>query len=308
MNSPVPLVTVVVPCHRGGPYLREAVNSVREQSITNWELVVVSDGSVDDFSDIEGSDRRIRVFRQPNRGVSIARNVGVRLARAELIALLDEDDRMLPELLSKQLAAMVDDDVALCHTQFEFIDETGRVTKVGHSNDAQYRDLLRGDGRIRLSSAMLRKSVFFDLGGFNPLLPLAQDLDFFFRVARFYRIAFIPEVLAQYRIHGSNTQANERSGGPESRHILRSHLFLATAKGEIENIRAIRRGLSIIPSDRGARAIGRVIEARDHHRRFELIRAYVRALIVAPQVTLLLTLRGWRSHELRTSPEKVDTI
>jgi glycosyltransferase involved in cell wall biosynthesis len=304
VNSPVPLVTVVVPSYRGGPFLREAVNSVREQSISNWELVVVSDGSVDDFSDIEGSDTRIRIFRQPNRGVSVARNVGVRLARAENIALLDEDDRMLPELLSKQLAAMADDDVGLCHTQFEFIDETGRVTKVGHSTDAQYRDFLRGDGQIRLSSAMLRKSVLFDLGGFNPLLPLVQDLDLFYRVARFHRVAFIPEVLAQYRIHGSNTQANERSGGRELRRILRSHLYLAEAKGETENIRAIRHGLSIIPSDRGSRAIGRVIEARTHHRRLELVRAYLGALIIAPRATLRLTLRVWRTHELRASPDK----
>ncbi|MGP8009194.1 MAG: glycosyltransferase family 2 protein [Acidimicrobiales bacterium] len=288
-----------MPCHRGGPFLREAVNSVRAQTFSNWELVVVSDGSVDDLLDIEGSDGRIRIFRQPNRGVSIARNVGVRLARAELIALLDEDDRMLPELLSKQLAAMADDDVGLCHTQFEFIDEAGRVTKVGHSSDAQYRDFLRGDGRIRLSSAMLRKSVFFDLGGFNPLLPLVQDLDLFYRVARFHRVAFIPEVLAQYRIHESNTQANERLGGLELRHILRSHLIPAADQGEIENIRAIRRGLSIIPTDRGARAIGRVIEARSHHRRLELIRAYVGALIVAPRVTVLLTLREWRTRGAR---------
>jgi glycosyltransferase involved in cell wall biosynthesis len=300
VNSPFPLVTVVVPCYRGGPFLREAVKSVQEQSIDNWELIVVSDGSNDDFSDIEGSDSRIRIFRQPNRGVSIARNVGVRLARAELIALLDEDDRMLPELLSKQLAAFADDDVALCHTQFEFIDETGRVTEVGHSKDAQYQDLLGGDGRIRLSSSMLRRSVFIDVGGFNPLLPVSEDLDLFYRVARFYRVAFIPEVLAQYRIHRSNMQYHSRSGGRELRHILRAHLFLATKQNEIETIRAIRRGLSIIPSDRGSRAIGRVMEARSHQRRLELIRAFVGALIVTPRVTVRLTLREWRTrNELR---------
>ena len=296
-NSPLPLVTVVVPCYRGGPFLREAVESVRGQSISNWELIVVSDGSSDDFSDIEGSDSRIRIFRQPNRGVSIARNVGVRLARAEFIALLDEDDRMLPERLSKQLDAIADDDVGLCHTQFEFIDETGRVTDVGHSNDAQYRDFLGGDGRIRLSSSMLRRSAFLDVGGFNPLLPVSEDLDLFYRVARFYRVVFVPEVLAQYRIHSTNMQYHSRSGGRASRHILRAHLFLATANNEIDNIRAIRRGISSNPSDRGARAIGRVMAARADHRPLELAVAYLGALIVAPRVTVRLTLRAWRARD-----------
>lgn len=278
--------------------MREAVKSVEGQSIDNWELIVVSDGSVDDFSDIEGSDSRIRIFRQSNRGASIARNVGVRLARAEFIALLDEDDRMLPELLSKQLAAMAEEDVGLCHTQFEFIDATGHVTGVGKSNDAKYRDFLGGDGRIRLSSTMLRKSAFFDVGGFNPLLPFSEDLDLFYRLARYYRVAFIPEVLTQYRIHGSNMQANERSGGRELRHILRSHLFLATSRNERENVRAIRRGLSLIPTDRGSRAIGRVVEARFHHRRLETIRAFFMALVITPRVTLRLTLREWRGQDL----------
>lgn len=292
-----PLVTVVVPCYRGGPFLREAVKSVQAQSIDNWEVVIVSDGSDDDFSDIEGSDSRIRIFRQPNRGVSIARNVGVRLARAEFVALLDEDDRMLPELLREQLATFGDVNVALCHTQFEYIDEEGRVTQVGRSNDSQYRDFLGGDGRIRLSSSMLRKSAFLDVGGFNPLLPVSEDLDLFYRVARYYRVAFIAAVLAQYRIHTSNMQFHSRAGGREARYILRGHLFLATANDERENVRAIRRGLASIPSDRGARAIGRVIEARSRHRNWDLLRAYAGALIVAPRVTYRLTLREWRTRE-----------
>jgi glycosyltransferase involved in cell wall biosynthesis len=294
-NSHIPKVSVVMPCFRGGPFLREAVKSVQEQSMEDWELILVSDGSSDDFSDIEGSDSRIRIFRQVNRGVSIARNVGVRLARAEYVALLDEDDRMLPELLSKQLATFSDDDVALCHTQFEFIDESGHVTNVGRSNDSQYQDFLGGDGRIRLSSSMLRRSVFFDVGGFNPLLPVSEDLDLFYRVARYYRVAFIPEVLGQYRIHSANMQFHSRKGGREARHILRGHLFLATAHNESETIRSIRRGLSSIPSDRGARAIGRVMEARSQHRPLALIRAYAGALIVAPRVTVRLTLREWRT-------------
>jgi len=296
-TTPTPLVTVVIPCHRGGPFLRAAVKSVQEQSQQAWELIVVSDGSDDDFSDIEGSDSRIRVVRQPNRGVSIARNVGVRLARAELVTLLDEDDRMLPELLDMQLTAMADDDVGMCHAQFEFIDEAGRVTETGRSNDAQYVDLLRGAGQIRLSSTMVRKSAFHDLGGFNPLLPVSEDLDLFYRMARFYRVAFIPQVLVQYRIHGSNMQANSRSGGRELRHILRSHLYLATAKNEQESIRAIRHGLSIIPSDRGARAIGRVVKARANGQHLRLMGAYVTALMVSPIATLRLTQRELRSKD-----------
>jgi glycosyltransferase involved in cell wall biosynthesis len=274
--------------------LREAVESVMTQSLENWELIIVSDGSSDDFSDVESSDERIKVLRQGNRGVSIARNVGISLAESELIALLDEDDRMLPDRLSRQISVLKDQDVGLCHTQFEFIDDDSRIIGAGKSNDAQYRDFLRGDGAILLSSVMMRKSIFFTLGAFNPLLPLAQDLDLFYRVAREYPIAFIPEVLAQYRLHRANTWAGTMTGGEEYKHVVKTHLLIAESRQETENVRAALHGLSLVAVGRKAKAIGRISFARMRNQKLRLLSAYLGALLVAPVLTVRLTLRDLR--------------
>ena len=124
-------VSVVMPCYRGGPLLREAVASVIDQTFRGWELIVVSDGCEDDLSDLETIDPRVRVFRQRNRGVSIARNVGISHAQSELIALLDEDDLMMPERIAAQVAALRDESFGLCYTQIRFIDGTGRPIGAG---------------------------------------------------------------------------------------------------------------------------------------------------------------------------------
>ena len=123
MNDPS--VSVVIPSYRGGRFLREAVASVQSQTLENFEVVIVLDGCEDDLSDIEESDQRVRVLRQCRRGVSIARNVGIAQARSELIAFLDDDDRMLADRLSRQLEAMKDSNVGLCHTECRAIDEEG---------------------------------------------------------------------------------------------------------------------------------------------------------------------------------------
>ena len=131
-----PSVSVIIPSYRGGKFLREAVASVQSQTLQDLEIVIVLDGCEDDLSDIEQSDQRVRVVRQRRRGASIARNVGIAQANSELIAFLDDDDRMLPDRLSRQLEAMKDGDVGLCHTECRAIDEDGRPMPFGDASGA----------------------------------------------------------------------------------------------------------------------------------------------------------------------------
>jgi glycosyltransferase involved in cell wall biosynthesis len=131
----MPVVSVVIPSLRGGRLLREAVASVQSQTLKDWELIIVCDGCEDDLSAIEKSDQRVRVFQQRNRGVSIARNVGIGHSRSELVAFLDDDDRMLPDRLLAQSGAMSDQSIGLCHTQFRVIDESGVIVEIGESKE-----------------------------------------------------------------------------------------------------------------------------------------------------------------------------
>ena len=251
MRLRVPEVSVVVPSFRGGPFLREGIASVQAQTLEDWELIVVLDGCQDDLSDLERNDERITVIRQRQRGVSIARNVGIGHARAELVAFLDDDDRMLPDRLQAQLRAMSDDTVGLCHTQFQFIDANGLVIGPGLARPAQYRDFLKGNGVIFLSSVMARRSLLREVGGFNSVLSFGEDLDLIFRIARESTLEFLPQVLAEYRRHGSNVWLDAPSGGREIKQILTEHLWAAESQHRTEDEKAARIGLATSLTGRG---------------------------------------------------------
>jgi glycosyltransferase involved in cell wall biosynthesis len=290
----MPTVSVVIPSYRGGRYLRESVGSVRAQTFEDWELIVVADGCDEDFSDIE-EDPRIRVFKQRNRGEAISRNIGIVLAESELIALLDDDDRMLPGRLAAQREAMKDENVSLCHTQCQVINEDGAVIGRGISRESQYLDFLRTDGRIVISSTMLRKSVLQAVGGFNPLMPLGADLDLLYRVAREGKVSFVPEVLTEYRVHGENIWYNSSSSaGQEIKLILAQHRLVAERRGETETLSALRLGLKYVLPGKAQFALERAEAARARHSYGEAAYSFARAMAIAPTAVPRVVARAFR--------------
>jgi glycosyltransferase involved in cell wall biosynthesis len=280
----MPRVSVVVPTLRGGRFLREAVASVGAQTLGDWELIVVSDGCPDDLDDLE-EDPRVRVVRQANRGEGVARNVGVRHATSDLIAFLDDDDRMLPGRLASQWEAMADDSVGLCHTQFRVIDGDGRPVHEGGSTAAQYRDFLRGDGAILLSSTMVRRSVVQEVGGFDSTLKIG-DLDFLYRVARETTLHFAPEVLTEYRRHGDNTWGNAPTFYGEPSVLLTKHLWWAQASGNSDDADAARVGLAKARVTESATAMLRARRARAHRDYPAAVKALGQSIRLSPKVVL----------------------
>jgi glycosyltransferase involved in cell wall biosynthesis len=291
----MPVVSVVIPSFRGGAFLRDAIASVQSQTLQDWELIIVLDGCEDDLSEIEQSDDRVRVFRQKNRGECVSRNVGIGHARSTLIALLDDDDRMLPDRLQAQVEVMKDESIGVCHTQYRVIDEFGLITGMGESKESQYRDFLRADGLILISTAMIRRELIQDVGGFNPLFLLSGDLDLLYRIARESSFFFLPEVLTEYRRHGSNLSIPV-SGGDQLKLILRQHLISAEARGETDNVRAIRHGMPRVPAGRAARAIRYAREARSRKNYVGMFGALGLALVLAPRVTVHLSLKQARKE------------
>lgn len=290
-----PRVSVVMPTARGGAYLREAVRSVLAQSMHRWELVVVADGCPEDLEELEHLDPRIRVVRQERRGESIARNVGVRATRTDLIAFLDDDDRMLPHRLERQADVLESDPaVGLCHTQFRLIDPTGAAicgvegspSSTGHAGDVTYRDLLRGQANVLFGTSMIRRSVLEAVGTFDSALVTGQDLEVVFNVARASRLHFLPQVLTEYRRHATNVSGDARADAETYERLLRRHLVLATTTGDLESVEAARAGI------RWARryaATGSVLEARRAWRRGDLrhtLGALTHAASLSPAETL----------------------
>ncbi len=128
-----PLVSIIIPAYNVAAYIRESIDSVLAQTISDWELIVVNDGSMDDTTAIvrNYNDLRIMLIEQDNAGVSAARNAGIAKAKGEFVAVLDADDGWMPTNLEEKLNVLIGDvnwvyaDIQLCDGQLK---PTGRVS------------------------------------------------------------------------------------------------------------------------------------------------------------------------------------
>jgi glycosyltransferase involved in cell wall biosynthesis len=217
-----PLVSVVMPVYNGAKYLRQALDSALAQIYAPLEVIAVDDGSTDESAEIlEAYRPRVVTLRQANAGVSAARNAGIRAARGELIAFLDQDDWWLREKVSRQVALFsADDRLGLAHTAFEQF-STRQNAFVPTPYDTRHSPLLNGDCYEQLllgnaifnSTVMIRASVLARSGVFNTAMTgnTCQDYDLWLRVARHYPLAYLPDRLTVLRLHGEQGTWNRRA-------------------------------------------------------------------------------------------------
>ena len=216
-GGPPPRVSVVLPVHDAAPFVREAVCSILHQTLRDFELIVVDDGSTDGTPAIlrrlERVDARLRVVTGPRRGLVAALNAGFALARGEFVARMDADDVAMPDRLAKQLAFLEQNpDVVLLGTQVRFLDPY--KTPIGDSalpTDHAGIDalLLGGNGQAVVHpAAMLRRTAYDRVGGYRAEIARAadgsdvcEDLDLYLRLAEIGRVANLPQVLLGYRQH-----------------------------------------------------------------------------------------------------------
>ncbi|MGA2736241.1 MAG: glycosyltransferase [Bryobacteraceae bacterium] len=214
-----PRASVVVPSYNAAAYLPYAIDSVLAQTSPNWEIVIVDDGSIDDTRVVVDSYRsklqnRLQYVYQPNQGVSAARNSGIRAARGEFIALLDADDVWLPQRLQRSIEALdADPAVGLVHARVARIDTRGSVTgqlkvEPKYLSGSIARHIYTRHAHVICTTVMFRKSCLETAGWFDEAMQTTEDRDLWFRIALRYKIAYIDEVLAYYRISPTSTTAN----------------------------------------------------------------------------------------------------
>ncbi len=238
----MPLVSVVIPAYNPGHYLDEAVQSVIAQTFTDWECIVVDDGSTEDLSRVEKMDPRIRCFVIAGFGQSVARNIGIARASGELVALLDADDIWKSSKLARQVPGMLaDTEIGLSYTGFSFIDAEGKVTGLGWAQPRlSYLDMLGKPGGPLPSAAVLRRSVLQMVGGFDPFHQGHEDSDVWLKVSRYFKVEFVPDPLMLYRVHGSNFSKKYPMMHDSITDVLRKHESMARARGDAAALRAAR--------------------------------------------------------------------
>ena len=204
-------VSVIIPTYNRRDYVQEAIDSVLAQRYTNYEIIVIDDGSTDGTGEALRAryGDRIRYEWQENQGESVARNRGIELARGEFVAFLDSDDLWFPRKLGKQVEFMeANPGVGMVFSQAWAIDEVGdRIPDLRLVRDITSDDLtlerLCFDCPMSSGSStgLVRKSILDASGGFDPAIRYGEDEDLWVRIRLLTDIRFLPDALACMRRH-----------------------------------------------------------------------------------------------------------
>lgn len=202
MSSLTPIITVLMPVYNGECYLREAMDSILNQSFVNFEFLIIDDGSTDASVDIiqKYQDPRIRfVQNQKNIGISATLNRGIDLCNTELIARMDADDISYPDRLQKQVAYMLaHPDCGLLSTWARVVTHDKRPVRLEKYSRRFYYYNLNFECWIYHPTVVLRKTAVVSAGMYSK--PYSEDYDLFWKIAREYKIDNLDEPLLDYRL------------------------------------------------------------------------------------------------------------
>ncbi|MCC4269671.1 glycosyltransferase [Marinobacter nauticus] len=209
------LVTVLTPAYNRRDYIREAVESVLNQSYPNFEYIVIDDGSVDGTYQILQEydfDSRFQLLSHPgkvNRGQSASLNIGLKAAKGKYVAILDSDDVFHADKLLKQVDFLEKNpNVGMVYGQGMAIDESGHelflIPSDGHVEDSDPNKLLLDCYMALPGGALVRKSVFDQAGFFEEAFRASQDHDMVIRIAEIAPFAFLPGTVFYYRKHSES--------------------------------------------------------------------------------------------------------
>lgn len=207
---PPPIVSVVIPAYNVAAFIAETLDSVLAQTFTDYEVIVVNDGSPDTEAlelSLAPYLERIVYLKQENRGAAAARNQGIARARGRFIAFLDADDLWLPEFLSAQLAFIKSGDYDLVYSDALLFGDSplaGRTfMETAPSNGAvTFQSLISGQCNVITSGVVARRQKILDAGLFDEGLRNSQDFDLWLRLTRQgARAAYQRRVLLRYRFH-----------------------------------------------------------------------------------------------------------
>jgi glycosyltransferase involved in cell wall biosynthesis len=250
-----PSLSIIIPAHNTEKYLAQAIESVLNQTYTNWELIIIDDASTDTTSVIAekyaAENPQIKYIRNDqNLGISKTRNKGIALAQGTYIAMLDSDDVWLDrEKLALQIAALEQNpQLGLVGTWMKKIDEHGN--KIGEiqfaQTDSEIRHSLLYRNHIAQSSVMFRKNAALELGGYDETLTTMEDHDLWLKIGSKYSLATLPIYALGYRVHtgGITKRRALRVALDELVVIIRHHnQYSGFIKGSTKGILRIARSL-----------------------------------------------------------------
>ncbi len=201
------IVSIVIPAYNVGLYIEDCIKSVFNQTYTNWELIVVDDGSTDNTLDIArktvGDDPRIHIHTQPNQGSAVARNTGLSYAKGSSIVFLDGDDFWLPECLEKLVSVQEQSgaQVVYCGYNHYYMNGYNRNYRYGYPDGNIIIPVIKGEVRFQLGAMLIDKKVLADNKlNFTEGCLIGQDLEFMLKLAAVATFKAVPQNLLMYRV------------------------------------------------------------------------------------------------------------
>lgn len=223
-----PLITVLMPTYNCEQYVCEAVESILNQTYTNFECIIIDDCSTDATVDIikAFNDARINLIIKPkNSGYTNSLNYGLTIAKGKYIARMDGDDISLPNRFEKQVAVLEHDkNIAVCGSVFKIIDSNTIISPPEIHEDIK-TELLK-DSCIGHPTAMIRKSILDNNSiKYNPNYEPAEDYDLWVRLSQLGKLYNIQEVLFLYRVHDNQVSITKKEIQRKSASLSRFNML-----------------------------------------------------------------------------------
>jgi glycosyltransferase involved in cell wall biosynthesis len=275
MSRHPPLVSVVIPCHNQGRFLRDAIESALRQTHPAVEVIVVDDGSSDETAAVAGMYPMARLIRQRNQGAPAARNAGLARGEGEYVLFLDADDRLLPDAIATGIEALV------AHPEWVFaighvrvINRDGSPAGVPpqeHPGGGGYIELLRFNCIWTPGAVLYRRSVFDVVRPFQGSAGGSADYELNIRIARRFAFGCHHRITLESRRHGANMSSNLRYMLKCAVSVRRSQRKYVRRDPAARQ--AWREGISIVQADFGERLVDGVkAELRIRGRRGSALR------------------------------------
>lgn len=232
------LVSIIVPCYKQAHYLEESLQSVLDQNYSNWECIIVDDGSPDDTAKVASNwcekDKRFKYFFQKNSGLPSARNSGIKISNGEYILPLDADDILHSDYLNKMVPILnleYNIGIVSCYRYF-FVNNKNNITKEFKASGTNYRDLMFENQLM--PSSIYRKKCWIEVGGYDETMNKGyEDWEFWISITkRGWEFKFVQEFLFYYRKSPYSMLVDTTNNHSEA---VRKYIFTKHKELYIEN-------------------------------------------------------------------------
>lgn len=203
------LISIIIPTFNRSKSLPLSVKSIQDQTLVNWELIIIDDGSEDDTQEVLKDtlrDERIKYYYQENQGVSVARNYGAKLATGDYLIFLDSDDIFFPDLIKNIYEADFYKYDLICWEVLKNVDGKEKIWKPKQL-DGMYNNII---ATFLAGSICYKKSVFLNAGGYDPKMAFGENYELGIRVSQLkdLKIKILNKPLSYYEPKNQNRDSN----------------------------------------------------------------------------------------------------